>query len=352
MTILNQMSNISTDKLEFSLWNYEEESKSGSSGILQVTTNYKDDSGSSKTISGAVCRVKSDLQWIGGSSSSVRAEVDTGKYICQQLGFDEKLQFGNIGIYQDGIGTIESNVSPAFRNLQCWGPCIYSNHTGNCEVGDYIFLSCTCAQDGHVTGRGCVRCSPGSVFDNKTEECICRDGAYKTEDGECACEAGYVRNKESYCVTCPENYFSTSEDVECKPCPPDQISPAGSNVCYKCTDGQTQVSEGCLRCDEPENCSTKSRSGVIVAVVVSLLIVVVLVAVVAVFYYKTVRLGRIARRYVTRKNERKKEAHSLDTRVEIEKKVAWLRDRDARINENRLAVAKTCQDEAGPSWVY
>ena len=49
---------------------------------------------------------------------------------------------------------------------------------------------------------------------------------------------------------------------------------------------------------------------------------------------------------------REREAHSLDTRVEIENKVAWLRNRDARINENRLAVARACQDDAGPSWVY
>ena len=42
----------------------------------------------------------------------------------------------------------------------------------------------------------------------------------------------------------------------------------------------------------------------------------------------------------------------MDTRVEIENKVAWLRDRDERIHEYRLAVAGACHDEAGPSWVY
>ena len=323
--------------------------------MLKVTTSYVDNTATSNitnTISGAVCRTETDLQWREYSSVKHKAEDDIGKYICRQLGYDDKIEFGNVNNYRHDLEIIGNNLSPGFRNLQCWGPCTYSNITKNCWVQNYIFLSCTCAEDGHVTGRGCVRCSPGSVFDNKTEECICPDGAYKTEDGECACEAGYVRNKESYCVACPENNFSTSGDVECKPCPQDQISPAGSDVCYKCTDGQTQVSEGCLRCDDPENCTIRSRSGVIAAVVVSLLIVVVLVAVVAVFYYKTVRLGRIARRYVTRRNERKREAHSMDTRVEIENKVAWLRDRDERIHENRLAVARACNDEAGPSWVY
>ena len=296
-----------SDRLEFSLWH--QDSRNKSSGVLQVKTSYMDKTGSTERISSSVCRIDSDLdrreQDANGTVTVSRtSEPDTGKYICRQLGYDDKLEFGNIENYQDDLETIDNNLSPGFRNLQCRGHCTYSNLTGNCEVGDFIFLSCTCAQDGHVTGRGCVRCSPGSVFDNKTEECICRDGAYKTEDGECACEAGYVRNKESYCVTCPENYFSTSEDVECRPCPQDQISPARSDVCYKCTDGQTRVSEGCLRCDDSESCTSRSRSGVIAAVVVSLLIVVVLVVVVVLFYYKTVRLGRIARRYVTRRNER------------------------------------------------
>ena len=278
-----------------------------------------DETGSTNTVSASVCRIDSDLDWREQNADSTvtigrTSEPDTGKYICRQLGYDDKLEFSNIENYQDDLETIEKNLSPGFRNLQCGrGHCTYSNLTGNCEVGYFIFLSCTCAKDGHVTGRGCVRCSRGSVFDDKTEDCICLSRSFKSEDGECACEAGYVRNKESYCVACPENYFSSSGDVECKPCPQDQISPTGSDVCYKCTDGQTQVSEGCLRCDDPENCTTRSRSGVIAAVVVSLLIVVVLVVVVGVFYYKTVKLGRIARSSVTRRNERKMEAHSMDT---------------------------------------
>ena len=220
-----------------------------------------------------------------------------------------------------------------YRNLKCgYTPCSYSDEPGNCDRGDFMFLSCDCTEGSHVTETGCKRCLENSQFDYRAEDCVCVPGTY---------------NVSGSCEMCPENHFSKVGNMKCSPCPEGQTAPPGSDVCYKCTDGQTISNKTCIKCDGTENCSLQSQlNTVMIAGGIGTLLVLGTVC-----YCKRDNLRRLDIRGSMRGREGR---YPMDTRVNWNNNVAEMYvvdDYVVPINENIYAIQGS-RDGVAPSFVF